>query len=321
MGNSLPLRAAALALLLGTLAACNNDSAPNDEPTASTEPINQQALQAAGFVSLARGLPIAEDKIPASGEMVFRTAAEWQAVWARQRPGTEVDTPPQVDFGKFMVVGISGDIVGCRGIGISKAELSASALTVHRWYGSPPPKELNICPHLMYRDDQLVLVPQSSLPVQFVERKWEEANPAWSPQLHLQAEPYENRMPQATSNGSPACTQLIVPFAVRAAEGSLPQSLKVNAVAVTQDGVTRWLQPASASETGINQGLISDSDWLHDAAAGAAGIRAEPVLRGVARGCTSPQFKLDQPVRVLLSVAAADGQAELAADATLTAVY
>ena len=166
------------------------------------------------------------------------------------------------------------------------------------------------------------LVPRSSSPVQFVEHSWQGANPAWSRQLLAAAAPYENRMPQVTAAGSsPACTQLIVPFAVRGSGAGLPQSLKVNAVAVAQDGVTRWLQPASASETGITQGLISDSSWLQDVASGTAGIRSEPVLRGVARGCTSPQFKLDQPATVLLSVAAADGQAELVAQSTLTAAY
>lgn len=56
-----------------------------------------------------------------------------------------------------------------------------------------------------------------------------------------------------------------------------------------------------------------------NAAAGTPDSKSEPVLRGVARGCTSPQFKIDQPVTVLLSVAAADGQVELAANASLDA--
>ena len=176
-----------------------------------------------------------------------------------------------------------------------------------------------VCTADYRRSTHFVLLPKSTLPVQFVEHLRAEILPAWHAQLYAQAAPYENRMPQAGS--SPACTQLIVPFAVRGSGAGLPQSLKVNAVAVAQDGVTRWLQPASASETGITQGVITDSNWLQDVAGGTAGIRSEPVLRGVARGCTSSKFKLDQPVTVLLSVAAADGQAELVAQSTLTAAY
>lgn len=320
MSTASPFRASLLALLLVSLAACNG-SGSNDEPVASTEPINPLALQAAGFVTLATDLPGFDDlQLPAN--LVVRSAAEWQAVWlGRTQPVELRASTPEVDFDKYMVVGIARQgTSGCYDAGIARVEQSASALTVHTWFADPPPPG-TACTMEMRAISHFGLVPRSSLPLQFSEQAESVALPVWHTQLHTQAAPYENRMPQVTSSGSPACTQLIVPFAVRASAAGLPQSLKVNAVALAQDGVTRWLQPASASETGIVQSLITDSNWLNDAAAGTAGIRSEPVLRGVARGCTPSQFRLDQPVRVLLSVAAADGQAELAANATLTAVY
>ena len=320
MSSASPFRATLLALLLSTLAACN-DSASNDEPVASSEPINPQAVQAAGFATLSTVLPGFDDlQLPAN--LVFRSAAEWQVAWLGHSQPTELRAPaPEVDFGKFMIVGTAKAAGGCvGGKGVARVEQSAAAITVHVWDSEPPPP-VAVCTADYIESVHLALLPKSALPVQFVEHLRAEILPAWHAQLYTQAAPYENRMPQPTSNASPACTQLIVPFAVRGSGAGLPQSLKVNAVAVAQDGVTRWLQPASASETGITQGLISDSSWLQDVASGTAGIRSEPVLRGVARGCTSPQFKLDQPATVLLSVAAADGQAELVAQSTLTAAY
>ena len=311
---TVPVRVTLLALLLGSLAACE-DSSSDD---ASTDPINPQAVQAAGFATLSTVLPGFQDlQLPAN--LVFRNEAEWQAAWLGRSQPTELRAPaPEVDFNKYMVVGIAREGGGCDSAGIARVEQSAIALTVHGWFADPPPPGTACTANLVFIS-HFGLVPRSSLPVQFTEQARSAALPSWHSQLYAQAAPYENRMPQAGS--SPACTQLIVPFAVRGSGAGLPQSLKVNAVAVAQDGVTRWLQPASPSETGITQGVITDSNWLQDVAAGTAGIRSEPVLRGVARGCTSSKFKLDQPVTVLLSVAAADGQAELVAQSTLTAAY
>ena len=311
---TVPVRVTLLALLLGSLAACE-DSSSDD---ASTEPINPQAVQSAGFATLSTVLPGFQDlQLPAN--LVFRNEAEWQAAWLGRSQPTELRAPaPEVDFNKYMVVGIAREGGGCDSAGIARVEQSATALTVRSWFADPPPPGTACTANLVFIS-HFGLVPRSSLPVQFTEQARSAALPSWHAQLYTQAAPYENRMPQAGS--SPACTQLIVPFAVRASGAGLPQSLKVNAVAVAQDGVTRWLQPASASETGITQGVITDSNWLQDVASGTAGIRSEPVLRGVARGCTSSKFKLDQPATVLLSVAAADGQAELVAQSTLTAAY
>ena len=297
MSSASPFRATLLALLLSTLAACN-DSASNDEPVASSEPINPQAVQAAGFATLSTVLPGFDDlQLPAN--LVFRSAAEWQVAWLGHSQPTELRAPaPEVDFGKFMIVGTAKAAGGCvGGKGVARVEQSAAAITVHVWDSEPPPP-VAACTADYIESVHLALLPKSALPVQFVEHLRAEILPAWHAQLYTQAAPYENRMPQAGSS-SPACTQLIVPFAVRGSGAGLPQSLKVNAVAVAQDGVTRWLQPASASETGITQGLISDSSWLQDVASGTAGIRSEPVLRGVARGCTSPQFKLGEPQSTL----------------------
>ena len=312
-------RTCAFALLLGTLAACN-DSGSDDERVASTEPINPQALQAAGFITLGNGLPLARDKMPASGNVVFRTAAEWQAAWVGNQAGGGAAEPlPEVDFGKYMVAGIYR-IFGTGGedAGIAKVEQSAAVLTVHTWFAGPPRGAASI-PFVIHKN-HFVLLPQSTLPVQFAEHPLQAISPIWDGQLQLQlqATVYEDRTVKIS--GSTVCTPLVTTFAVLGGAG-FPQQFKVNAVAVAQDGVTRWLQPASASETGVAQHTITDSNWLYDVPAGTAGSKSEPVLRGVARGCTSSRFKLDQPVVVLLSVAASDGQAELVAGATLTAAY
>lgn len=286
-------------------------------PDASTEPINPQALQAAGFVTLGSGLPLARDKIPESGNAVFRTATEWQAAWAGNQAGGGAAEPlPEVDFGKYMVAGIDRVLgTGCEDAGIAKVEQSATALTVHTWFAGPPRGA--VCTAMVSRINRFVLLPQSTLPVQFAEHPLQAISPSWSWPLQLQATVSEDRT--VKTGGSTVCTPLVTTFAVRGGEG-FPQQFKVNAVAVAQDGVTRWLQPASASETGIAQRLVTDSHWLNDAAPGTPDSKSEPILRGVARGCTSPQFKLGEPVTVLLSVAAADGQAELVATSSLNAL-
>ena len=332
MNTLLPLRITFLTLILGGVSACNNSKSDEEQivsttptassdATASVEPINPRALQAAGMVTLRRQLSqITEDM----DQMVIRSAAEWQAIWSGKL--AEGETVPDVDFDKYMVIGVTATGNNCHHIGISDVQPSATALTVHQWHGFPPPTlmngRLNICSHLFSRDEHFVLVPQSDLPVQFVDHTWETANPAWLPSLQAQARPYESRMPQIIDNNNPtACTELIVPFAVRATNGELPQQLKVNAVGVAQQGVTHWLQPASASETGVAPHLVTDNDWLQDAAAGATGGKVEPVLRGVARGCTSAKFQIDLPVTVLISVGAADGKAEVSTDANLAAIH
>lgn len=286
-------------------------------PDAFAEPINPHALQAAGFVTLGNGLPLARDKMPASGNVVFRTAAEWQAAWiGNQAGGGAVEPLPEVDFGKYMVAGIDRIFgAGCEAAGIAKVEQSAAVLTVHTWFAGPPRGAA--CIPIVAHTNQFVLLPQSSLPVQFISSTVPPSNSILDTQLQLQASLYEDRVGKA--GGGSSCTPLAVSFAARAETGAFPAQLKVNAVAVAQNGVTRWLQPASTSETGVAQHTITDSNWLYDVPAGTAGSKSEPVLRGVARGCTSPQFKIDQPVTVLLSVAAADGQAELVANASLDA--
>lgn len=305
-----------LSLMMSTLGACKNDNSDGDSPASSAEPINPQALQAAGFVTLLTTLPGFDDlQLPA--KLVFRSAAEWQAAWLGSRQQGEASIPaPDVDFDKYMVAGLATLASnGCEATGISRVEQSATAITVHSWVSEPPPADA-ACTANVSRISQFVLLPKSSLPVQFVEHPLATAFPAWRLQLPVQATVYEDRT--AKTGGSTACTPLVTTFAVRGGAG-LPQQFRVNAVAVAQYGVTRWLQPASASETGVAQHTITDSNWLYDVPAGTAGSKSEPVLRGVARGCTSPQFKIDQPVTVLLSVAAADGQVELAANASLDA--
>ena len=113
MTATLPFRASLLALLLASLAAC--DDSGSDDATASTEPINQQAVQAAGFVTLSTVLPGFQDlQLPAN--LVFRTAAEWQAAWLGRSQPTELRPPaPEVDFGKFMIVGTAKAAGGCVG--------------------------------------------------------------------------------------------------------------------------------------------------------------------------------------------------------------
>ena len=284
-------------------------------PDASAEPINPQALQAAGFVTFGSELSLAHDKLPASGDVVFRTAAEWQAAWAGNQAGGGAAAPlPEVDFGKFMVVGIDRVLgTGCEAAGIAKVEQSAAVLTVHTWFAGPPRGAA--CIPIVAHTNHFVLLPQSTLPVQFSEYPLQAISPSWSWPMQLQVAAVEDRLGKPGVNSS--CTPLGVEFAVRVPEAAFPQRFKVNAVAVAQGGVTRWLQPASASETGIAQRLVTDSHWLNDAAPGTPDSKSEPILRGVARGCTSPQFKLGEPVTVLLSVAAADGQAELVATSSL----
>lgn len=346
MSTASPICTTLFALLLASLAACN-DSGSDDTPTTSTESINPpvtepdaikeqdapvetinpQALESAGFALLAVGQPKFDPFQPDWGQVELRSAAEWQATWEEMSlsgDGFFNPAKPQADFSKFMVVGVRGWLSQCQRLGIHRVESSSNSITVHWWRGNPDPQKYR-CEGKFgnsgYHAVLFYMMLRSSLPVQFVEHTAESAHPAWVQSLYAQTAPYENRMPQVNGSGSPACTQLVVPFAVRAINGSLPPSLKVKAVAVWQDGWIRWLQAPSSSETGITQGRITESNWLQDATEGTPDIQSEPVLRGVARGCTSAQFKLDQQAMVSLSLVAADGQTELTTYGTLTAAY
>lgn len=76
------------------------------------DPLND-AVQVAGFVTLASELiGLGQLQLPAN--LVFRTAAEWQAAWRSRSQGTE--PVPEVDFDKYMVIGIArqGSIRGSR---------------------------------------------------------------------------------------------------------------------------------------------------------------------------------------------------------------
>lgn len=318
MSTALPFRASLLALLLVSLAACNN-SGSNDEPAVAAESANKQvtgadplydAVQAAGFVTLASEI-MGFDKLKLPANLVFRTTAEWQAAWLGRSQGTE--RVPEVDFNKYMVIGVARQgINGCDGVGVARIEQSASALIVHSWLADPPGPSI-LCTANYPVNNHFVLVPRSTLPVQFTEQVRSAALPAWGLKLQAKATAYENRTGgvivniDRPSDPGKSCNPLTVSFDVRAADGNLPQQLKVNAVAVAQYGLTHWLQPVKASDIAIAQSLSPDN-------------QPEPVLRGVVNACTSPQFNLGSPVIVLLSVATADGQMELSADATLGSV-
>lgn len=307
MESMLPYNVAMLALL-GALSGCNHSDSDDSAPAPSAELINLQALQATGFVSLGWGLPIGIEKLPASGNAVFRTVAEWRAAWS-----ADASIPiPEIDFSKYMVVGLARSTGGCDGgLGIQKIESLASALIVHAWLGGPPPPPGTACTASLSTAMYFALVPQSPLPVEFVEHTWEQAHPPWSTQLQVQAEPYEEQKPKSgAAGGERACTPLVVPFAVRAGDAALPSQLQVKTVSVMQDYVTQWLQPASPSETGVEQRWITESDWLRDASPTVVGSKSEPVLRGVARGCALPAHKIDPRVRVMLSLAGPNGQVE-----------
>lgn len=279
-------------------------------PDASAEPINPQALQAAGFVTLASEV-MGFDNLKLPANLVFRTAAEWQAAWLGRSQGTE--PVPEVDFDKYMVIGVARQgINGCDGIGVARIEQSASALIVHGWFADPPGPTI-LCTANYTVNNHFVLVPRSTLPVQFTEQVRSAALPAWGLKLQAKATAYENRSGgvivniDRPSDPGKSCNPLTVSFDVRAADGNLPQQLKVNAVTVAQYGLTHWLQPIKASDTGIVQSLSPDN-------------QPEPVLRGVVNACTSPQFSVGSPVIVRLSVATADGQVELDTYTDLLAV-
>lgn len=277
----------------------------SEVPPEVAPPINPEAVKAAGFITLVP--PSGRGAFVERENLVIRNPAEWQALWTKYVAALGWAEPlPEVDFTQFMVLGIvrSGPN-GCYGAGIEKVEQSASAVTVNLWFHDDTGPG-GACPAVPSDDVHLVLVPQSSLPVQFVERTrpvfqidWGNGRPA------LQVVPYLQSFKPGT--GNPACAQLVVPFALRNAdyqqigEQLFPSQLKVNAVGVVQEGKIRWLQPL-AGPTDVTRHWITDSDWLHDTSAGATGSKFERVLRGEARACAPAGLRLDQPVDVIFSL-------------------
>lgn len=144
--------------------------------------------------------------------------------------------------------------------------------------------------------------------------------------LRAQASAWEDRMPRVVLPGeSPTCTPLIVAFAIRAGASGFPPGLTAESVSVSRPGSMTWVAPVSRGETGLTPRWVNETDWmslLGTTEGGApAGRVQEQVLAGVARGCSSRDFKEGDELLVGVKVVAPGGESTVLARAELSAAY
>jgi len=138
------------------------------------------AVFAAGCVSDRGGnsLPVRRvEKGSQSGiveprEVVIRDEAGWRRLWGEhQPPGQPARSLPGVDFGKEMVifVALGQRFSGGFTIEIEKVETSRGRLTIFVRRKGPPPGAL--VTQALTAPFEIVAVPRSDLPLQFVESR------------------------------------------------------------------------------------------------------------------------------------------------------
>jgi hypothetical protein len=101
---------------------------------------------------------------------VVRTEAQWQATWAKHQPRGSEDLRPQIDFSRFMVLGVTRGTGpdGCHGLGISQVTERSDDIRVEFWQSRPT--GTMICTMSLVPLTDFVIVPASAKPVTFVEK-------------------------------------------------------------------------------------------------------------------------------------------------------
>ena len=144
--------------------------------------------------------------------------------------------------------------------------------------------------------------------------------------LRAQAEVWVNWMPRVETPGEPfACPSVVAVFAIRAGSPGFPSGVKAERVVLAVDGKAFWSADVEVAETGLDTRLTSPDNWLGNIGRvdGKAppGTREEPILRGVARGCESPNLPIGRTVDVSIMWAAGEQRAAVETKSTFYAAY
>lgn len=101
---------------------------------------------------------------------VVRTEAQWQATWAKHEPRSTGDVRPQVDFSRFMVLGVTRGTGpdGCHGLAITKVTEYSDDVRVEFQQSRPVPGMG--CSMALEPLTDFVIVPTSAKPVTFVDK-------------------------------------------------------------------------------------------------------------------------------------------------------
>jgi hypothetical protein len=101
---------------------------------------------------------------------VVRTEAQWQATWAKHQPRSTADVRPQIDFGRFMVLGVTRGTGsdGCHGLGITQVTERSDDIRVESRQARPT--RTMACTMSLVPLTDFVIVPASAKPVTFIEK-------------------------------------------------------------------------------------------------------------------------------------------------------
>jgi hypothetical protein len=101
---------------------------------------------------------------------VIRSEAQWEATWTRHQPRSPGDVRPQIDFSRFMVLGITRGTAssGCFDVRITKVIETGDDIRVEFQQSRPRPG--SFCTASVEPLTDFVIVPASSKPVTFVEK-------------------------------------------------------------------------------------------------------------------------------------------------------
>lgn len=99
---------------------------------------------------------------------VVRSDTQWQSTWNLHLPRSSDYVRPQIDFSRFMVIGITRGSATCRSVSITRVTETADDIRVEFQQSGPRPGY--DCSFAVVALTDFVIVPVSDKPLTFVEK-------------------------------------------------------------------------------------------------------------------------------------------------------